>query len=55
MDLADMEPQLLELVAKSQRADLNDPPVAVEDFIATLEQQGLPQVAAFLTERIGLI
>lgn len=55
MDLADLEPQLLELAAKDQRTNLNEPSVAANDFIATLEQQGLPQVAAFLADRIELI
>lgn len=55
MDLADLEPQLVELAAKQQRADLTRSPVDAERFVAILERQGLPQVAAFLTDRIDLI
>jgi len=55
MDLTDLEPQLLEIVAKEQRAVLSNPPVSAADFIDTLERHGLPQVAAFLRERVDLI
>jgi len=55
MDLADLEPQLLEIAAKEQRADLTNPPVEAEEFIETLERIGLPQVAAFLGKRANLI
>ena len=55
MDLADLESELLEIVAKEQRANLANPPVEAEEFIENLERIGLPQVAAFLSKRIGLI
>lgn len=55
MDLADLEPQLLEIAAKEQRADLTNPPVEAEEFIDNLERIGLPQVAAFLSKRSDLI
>lgn len=55
MDLADLEPQLIEVIAKQQRAELTDPKVSVEDFIATLKRQGLVQVATFLTDRSDLL
>ena len=55
MDLADLEPQILEIIAKEQRSDLKSPPVSAAQFVSTLEKQGLAQVAAFLAERIDLI
>lgn len=55
MDLADLEPQLLEISAKLQRANLTRPEVEAIEFVATLERIGLPQVAAFLNNRIDLI
>lgn len=55
MDLADLEPQLLEIVAKQQRESLKNPPVGAQEFVDNLEQVGLPQVAAFLGNRIDLI
>lgn len=55
MDLADLEPQLLEIVAKEQRAALSDPPLSATEFIDNLKRHGLPQVATFLRERADLI
>ena len=48
MDLADLEPQVLERAAKLQRANLTNPVVDAEGFVETIRQQGLPQVAGFL-------
>lgn len=55
MDLADLEPELLEIAAKEQRAELTNPAIEPQDFIDNLERVGLPQVAAFLSKRIDLI
>jgi len=55
MDLADLEPQLLEIIAKQQRANLTNPPIGAQEFADNLEHIGLPQVAAFLGGRIDLI
>lgn len=55
LDLADLEPQVLELVAKQQRADLHKPPLTAEEFVEKIRRQGLPNVAAFLNDRIDLI
>ena len=55
MDLADLEPQVLERAAKLQRANLTNPAVDAEGFVETIRQQGLPQVAGFLSDRIDLI
>jgi len=55
MDLADLEPQLLEITAKQQRANLTNPPIGAQEFADNLEHIGPPQVAAFLGGRIDLI
>ena len=55
LDLADLEPPILERVAKEQRANLRNPSVSAKDFVANLRRQGLPGVASFLEERIDLI
>ncbi len=55
MDLADLEPQLLEIAAKEQRADLTNPRVDVAEFIENLKRIGLPQAASFLGKRSDLI
>jgi len=55
MDLADLEPQLLEIIAKQQRANLANPPIGAQEFVDNLEHIGLPQVAAFLGGGIDLI
>jgi hypothetical protein len=55
MDLADLEPELLEIVAKEQRANLNNPPATAKEFVENLAHVGLPQVGAFLGDRIDLI
>jgi predicted nucleic acid-binding protein len=55
LDLADLEPQVLERVAKEQRAALRNPPLTAEIFVATIRRQGLPGVANFLEERLDLI
>jgi predicted nucleic acid-binding protein len=55
MDLADLEPQVLERAAKFQRANLTNPVIDGATFVETIRQQGLPQVASFLSDRIDLI
>lgn len=55
MDLASLEPQLVELTAKQQRESLNSPPLSAAEFVKVIEQTGLPQTAAFLKERADLI
>lgn len=55
LDLADLEPQVLERVAKEQRASLRNPPLSGEEFVLNIRRQGLPGVAAFLEDRIDLI
>ena len=36
--------------ARDHRADLKNPPKTVEEYLSTLEKQGLPQTVAFLRE-----
>ena len=55
LDLADLEPQILERVAKEQRASLRNPPLSAEQFVLNIRRQGLPGVADFLEDRIDLI
>ncbi len=55
LDLADLEPQLLELAVKDQREALQKPKVSAEQFVANMRRQQLPGVADFLQKRIGLI
>lgn len=55
LDLADLEPPILERVAKEQRASLRNPSVSAKEFVANIRRQGLPGVAGFLDERIDLI
>lgn len=55
LDLADLEPPILERVAKEQRASLRNPSVSAKEFVANLRRQGLPGVANFLENRIDLI
>lgn len=55
LDLADLETPVLERVAKEQRANLHNPSISAEQFVAIIRRQGLPGVADFLQERIDLI
>lgn len=55
LDLADLEPPILERVAKEQRANLCNPSVSAKEFVANIRRQGLPGVADFLEKRIDLI
>jgi len=42
-------------IVKTCRMKLRKPPKSAEDYIATLEQQGLPQMCQILRNAIGLI
>jgi predicted nucleic acid-binding protein len=42
-------------IIKACRMKLKNPPKAAEDYVATLEQQGLPQTCQILRSAIGLI
>jgi len=55
LDLADLEPQVLERVAKAQRQALRRPPLDPEGFVSVLRRQELPGVADFLNARLDLI
>lgn len=55
LDLADLEPPILERVAKEQRASLRNPPFSAKEFVSSIRRQGLPGVANFLEERVDLI
>lgn len=55
LDLADLEPPILERIAKEQRASLHNPSISAEQFVNNMRRQGLPGVADFLEDRIDLI
>jgi predicted nucleic acid-binding protein len=55
LDIADLEPPILERIAKEQRANLRNPPISAEQFVNNIRKQGLPSVADFLESRIDLI
>jgi len=40
---------------KSHRSSLSRPPKTVDEYLATLEKQGLPKTVAFLREHVGNI
>lgn len=46
--LLDLAPQTVCIAAKRQRHSLRKPPATVNEFLATLERQGLPQTVAAL-------
>lgn len=46
---------LVVAAAKTQRSSLKNPPMDAEEFLATLERQGLPQTVAILREYAGLL
>ena len=48
VDQLDLDPQTLCLAARLHRASLRTPPKSVLDYLATLNQQGLPGFAARL-------
>lgn len=55
MHLLDLAPQVVCPAAKHQRESLKNPPLNVEDFLAALERQGLPQTVAILRQYATLI
>ncbi len=55
LDLADLEPGVLIVAAKQQRASLHNPPLTPDAFVACLRRQGLTGVAALLEDHIDLI
>jgi hypothetical protein len=42
-------------VVKASRTKLKNPPKSAEDYVDTLEQQGLPQTCRILRQAIDLI
>lgn len=53
--LLDLAPQSVCIAARRQRQSLRRPPATVEEFLATLERQGLPQTVAALRQFAGLL
>lgn len=55
LNLADLAPSVLEVVAKQQRASLLNPPKSPPQFVDIIRSQGLPGVADYLEQRLELI
>ena len=55
LDLIDLDPAVVLSTIKQQRVALRKPPTAAEPFVDTIKRQGLPGVAGFVEENIGLI
>jgi predicted nucleic acid-binding protein len=55
MHLLDLAPNLVCSAAKKQRAGLKNPPLTVEEYLASLERQGLAQTVAALRQFGDLI
>ena len=55
MHLLDLAPNLVCSAAKKQRESLKKPPLNVDEFLASLERQGLPQTVATLRQFADLI
>lgn len=55
MQLLDLAPSLVCAAAKKQRQSLKNPPLSVEQYLASLERQGLPQTIAALRPFADLI
>ena len=53
--LLDLAPNLVCSAAKKQRESLKNPPLTVEQFLASLEKQGLAQTVAALRRFADLI
>ena len=51
----DLAPNLVCAAAKKQRSSLKNPPMSVEEYLASLERQGLPQTVSSLREFAELI
>ncbi len=55
MRLYDLSESQVWTAAKTQRSTLNNPKKTVDEFILTIEQQGLPQTAERLRDFADLI
>lgn len=55
MRLLEMSPELVFLAVRRQRASLRNPPKTAEEFLATLQQQGLRETADFLRHSSHLL
>lgn len=55
MHLIDLAPNLVCSAAKKQRESLKNPPLAVEQFLTSLERQGLAQTVTALRQFASLI
>lgn len=53
--LLDLAPQSVCIAAKRQRQSLRRPPATAEEFLTTLERQGLPQTVAALRQFAELL
>ena len=51
----EIAPNLVCTAAKKQRSSLKNPPMSVEDYLASLERQGLPQTVFSRREFAELI
>ncbi len=51
----ELAPSLVCSAAKKQRSSLKNPPLSVEEYLASLERQGLPQTVSSLREFADLI
>jgi hypothetical protein len=51
----DLAPNVVCSAAKQQRGGLKNPPMSVEEYLASLERQGLPQTVSSLREFSDLI
>jgi hypothetical protein len=55
MHLIDLAPQAVCAAAKHQRASLKNPPMTVDEYLASLERQGLAQTVSALRQFAELI
>lgn len=55
MHLLDLAPQVVCGAAKRQRGSLKNPPLTVDEYLASLERQGLPQTVVALRQFAELI
>ena len=54
-DLFDLDPAAVCTAVKNVRARLRNPPVTAEDYLATLERQGLTETVSLLRDYVELI
>jgi predicted nucleic acid-binding protein len=55
LHLLNVAPDMVCVAAKRQRQSLKNPPNAVDEYLAALDRQSLPQTVAALRNRAGLI